>query len=812
MTDDHNRYLAWFLGPKAENGPLFEELLLLVLRDYIHWRRNYYPGDRILVTRSQQRRFEGEQDALSQRVSEITAELRRNFPFYSPRYIAHELSDTTLPAMIGYFAGMLYNPNNVTPEAAPVTVDWEIEACSRVLTMLGYIPPPPPMREDESSEDYARRMRREFGWAHITHGGTTANVEALWVARSVRYLPLAIRDVALRQGLRVDVKRTDGTPADITDLSELEALQLRPNDAIYLLARYVDAIRERDCTSIEDAGVKAWSCLNESEYAPANGTGAAFHRFPPVIFVSGAAHYSVSKAADILGIGKNNVIKVRMDRTFRMDVDDLARQMRAARDAGRVPLAVVAIAGTTEEGAVDPIHEILDLRSRQEREEGSSFWLHIDAAWGGYIRSLFCLDHDEEVTAVLAKVSAALGMPFEGDIPAWHLRLAGLLDEQFNKASVDAEASQKLGGYEHRLDDLLRTRADVHAYATVLKDLLNFAAAHGAVTLPSEECFRLTLQDRLQVVSTYVQSTTDLSWHEYHKEITIAWGSRDVAAAFLAMAKSDSITVDPHKMGYVPYPCGVVAFKNDRVRHFILQSAPYITSARQSVLLHMPPKRTISWEDGSERKVAIDAFAPFILEGSRPGAAAASLWLATQTIPLTMKGHGSIVRASLLAARELYEWLVHWNKIVAHTGDSGYEFVPVPGMAPDTNIVAFGIKKTGFPSLSAMNELTSLVYKRFSIQAELGEREYIYLQPFFLSKTTMTEPDYPCAAIEAVLDRHGIGDWKREYAEHGMIVLRATVMSPYVQAMKETGAQNLIKEFMGELDRAASEGVCRPQT
>ena len=119
MAEKEEKHLAWFLGPKAENANVFEELLLIILRDYLHWRRNYFPGDKILINKAMQRKFEDEHDAVTQRVLEMIAELRRNFPFYSPRYNAHMLADTTLPSLLGYFAGMLYNPNNVTPEAAP---------------------------------------------------------------------------------------------------------------------------------------------------------------------------------------------------------------------------------------------------------------------------------------------------------------------------------------------------------------------------------------------------------------------------------------------------------------------------------------------------------------------------------------------------------------------------------------------------------------------------------------------------------------------------------------------------------------------
>jgi len=69
-------------------------------------------------------RIDGLNDDLFQQISEMLAGFRRHFPVYSPRYNAHMTADQTIPSILGYFAGMLYNPNNVTPEAAPVTVQW----------------------------------------------------------------------------------------------------------------------------------------------------------------------------------------------------------------------------------------------------------------------------------------------------------------------------------------------------------------------------------------------------------------------------------------------------------------------------------------------------------------------------------------------------------------------------------------------------------------------------------------------------------------------------------------------------------------
>jgi hypothetical protein len=88
---------AWFLGPKAENASLEEEMILYILRDYFHWRRNYYPSDEITITQRMRRESEEWTDALFQQLSEMLGRLKRHFPFYSPRYVAHMLSDQTLP-------------------------------------------------------------------------------------------------------------------------------------------------------------------------------------------------------------------------------------------------------------------------------------------------------------------------------------------------------------------------------------------------------------------------------------------------------------------------------------------------------------------------------------------------------------------------------------------------------------------------------------------------------------------------------------------------------------------------------------------
>ena len=94
-------------------------------------------------------------------------------------------------------------------------------------------------------------------------------------------------------------------------------------------------------------------------------------------FVSDEAHYSVLMAANVLGIGYDNVIKVACDEHGVMRVDKLEEEIARSRNNGFIPFCVVATAGTTVRGSFDPIRKI----SRICGEE--NIWLHIDAAWGG---------------------------------------------------------------------------------------------------------------------------------------------------------------------------------------------------------------------------------------------------------------------------------------------------------------------------------------------------------------------------------------------------------------------------------------------
>ena len=95
------------------------------------------------------------------------------------------------------------------------------------------------------------------------------------------------------------------------------------------------------------------------------------------ILASADGHFSVQKAARMLGLGDAAVVPVPVDRSRRMDPTALAAALADTVADGGVPMAVVATAGTTDFGAVDPLPEVAALA----RAYGA--WLHVDAAYGG---------------------------------------------------------------------------------------------------------------------------------------------------------------------------------------------------------------------------------------------------------------------------------------------------------------------------------------------------------------------------------------------------------------------------------------------
>jgi len=98
---------------------------------------------------------------------------------------------------------------------------------------------------------------------------------------------------------------------------------------------------------------------------------------PLTVYCSDQAHSSIDKDVIALGLGHENLRKIPVDDAFRMDAHALAAAVAADRAAGRLPIAVVATAGTTSTTSVDPLPAIAEIARRE------GMWLHVDAAYAG---------------------------------------------------------------------------------------------------------------------------------------------------------------------------------------------------------------------------------------------------------------------------------------------------------------------------------------------------------------------------------------------------------------------------------------------
>jgi aromatic-L-amino-acid decarboxylase len=115
-------------------------------------------------------------------------------------------------------------------------------------------------------------------------------------------------------------------------------------------------------------------CMAREAKAPANQTGA----HGGVIYCSTEAHMSISKAAALLGLGHDSVRYIAVDDAFQMRIEDLRKEITRDLKNGQTPIAVVASAGTTATGSIDPLSEIADVCHQ------FGLWLHVDGAFGAF--------------------------------------------------------------------------------------------------------------------------------------------------------------------------------------------------------------------------------------------------------------------------------------------------------------------------------------------------------------------------------------------------------------------------------------------
>jgi glutamate decarboxylase len=116
-------------------------------------------------------------------------------------------------------------------------------------------------------------------------------------------------------------------------------------------------------TNVSDAGLfKAFQASGYSDLA---------------IVVSERGHYSLKKAANVLGVGRDNLITVPVDNHHKMNLSELRKTLDRLKEKNVGIIAIVGIAGTTETGNVDPLFEMGTIANERK------IHFHVDAAWGG---------------------------------------------------------------------------------------------------------------------------------------------------------------------------------------------------------------------------------------------------------------------------------------------------------------------------------------------------------------------------------------------------------------------------------------------
>lgn len=217
--------------------------------------------------------------------------------------------------------------------------------------------------------------------------------------------------------------------------------------------------------------------------------------------------------------------------------------------------------------------------------------------------------------------------------------------------------------------------------------------------------------------------------------------------AFSALARADSVTLDPHKLGFVPYACGAFLVREPRAYSVSRISAPYLVEDTE---IDHP-----SWST--------------TLEGSRSATGAGAVWLSSRVLPLNAKGHGAVLNQTLATTRELARRL-------EQSFDNIY-FTP----GADTNIVCFTLATRG-SGLRDTNRATARLIEQFNSSPN-----------FAISRTALGIGSY------GELVRDLVAQWGGSMDDDHLLVIRMVVMSPYLGDTAITGA--LLDEFVAELQQ-----------
>jgi glutamate/tyrosine decarboxylase-like PLP-dependent enzyme len=597
---------ACFLGPYGENDALLEKLLVEFLRDHVYWRRNFHPEDPPAIGTEAARHpdYLAFEARTRRELHLLSAALKRSVPFHSPRYIGHMASDLLLPGLAAHILALPYNPNNVSEDSAPVTIDMEVQVGLQLARMLGYV-------HDTTRPDCA------FG--HLASGGTAANYQALRLALAMKAFPLALRAAAV--------------PDLALPEDDWHAFNLSGDAVIALLQawqRWLAAQPKPECIR--------WRERVDAARIERLGLAGFFAAHPalrvPRVLAPITAHYSWSKGVKLLGLGSAQ-LDLLPTRGMRLDLDALEQRLSRCARAREPVLMAVAVLGSTEYGTIDPVDGVLAARETS-RAHGLDFAVHVDAAWGGYLATLF-----------------------------------------------------------RNEDGSLRTQAEV-----------------------ADEFTRFP--------------------------------SPALHAAFGALGDTDSITVDPHKLGYLPFGSGAFVCRDHRAMDLLAERADYVFHG----------------DAATDYATHARNLGRFVVEGSKSGAAAAGVYVAHKVLPLDHRHFGRLPRATVRAAEAFHDRALRFaDEVAAHL----HARIP---FEPDSNLVCLALNPRGNTSLAGANAFM----QRLCVMLRADPHQPLQVKEFFGSTTTL-RPDL-LGDLEAARIFRSLG----LDAEPGesLLILRHTLMNPYL--------------------------------
>ncbi len=600
---------ACFLGPYGENDTLLEKLVVEFLREHVYWRRNFHPEDPppIPTRAAAEPAYRDFEARLRRELHILSAALKRSVPFHSPRYLGHMVSDLLLPGLAAQILTLPYNPNNVSEDAAPVTVELEVQVGLQFARMLGY-----PHDPDQVA----------CGYGHLTSGGTVANYQSLRLALALKAFPVALR------------------AAQVPDLEvpddDVIAFNLAPADGVALFAAWQDWLQQQT-----PGERQRWRRAVQAQRIEQQGLSRFFTMHStltlPCVLAPASAHYSWSKGMKLLGLGSDQLVRIPQ-RGMRVDADAFAGQLDYCRRHDQSVLLAVAVLGSTEYGMIDPVDRMVDLRDASTRE-GLGFWLHVDAAWGGYLTTLF-----------------------------------------------------------RNEDGSLRAREVI---------------SEGFGQFPSAE----------------------------------------VHAAFAALARTDSATIDPHKLGYLPYGAGAFVGRDHRALRLLTEDADYVFQGDPGPGYHAQQRR----------------LGQYIIEGSKSGAAAAAVYVTHRVLPLDCANFGYLQAQTILAAEA---FLAAAHQFGATQSPSLHVMVP---FAPDTNLVCLALNPRGNRSIKHANAYVCALHD----QIKCDPRQPVQVKEFFGSVTTIQRASVGDTVFDEILRALEL-DADDDLDSQHLVILRHTLMNPYL--------------------------------